>query len=167
MSVAGPSPRLSTTSTPRISSTFSLVAPFGNLARLARVSGDFPKALELEEKSLEMCELARKRSPQSPLLLEQRGIGYDNKARVLLELKQPDEATKCYEESVASFRSAAKENPVASRFQWLLADELRTGPRTSALAAITNRRRPVTRSHAKSSMHSRTELTTARCMAPP
>ena len=103
-----------------------LMPPIGNLARLTRISGEYTKALELENRFLELAEEARKRTPQSPPLLEKRGIGFDNKAHILVALNRPDEAMKCYRESIASYRSAAKENPLASRFQWLLADELRT-----------------------------------------
>jgi tetratricopeptide (TPR) repeat protein len=102
-----------------------LMAPIGNLASSAMIKGDYAKALELEEESMELVESARRRSPQAPWLLEIRGLGYDNKARTLIALKRLEDATKCYQESIASFRSAAKENPAASRFRWLMAYELK------------------------------------------
>ena len=85
----------------------------------------------------------------------------------MLALKRPDEAMKCYRESVASYRSTAGQNPMVSRFQWLLASELR------AWAALLSSRRQYAEAKAcyeescEILEHSRSGSMTFRCMALP
>lgn len=98
----------------------------GNLAGLTELDGDYAKALELEDRCLDLIEAALKRIPQAPNLLRERGVDYTEKADLLTRLKRPEEATKCYQEAIASYRTAAKENPLVSRYQEALANALRS-----------------------------------------
>jgi serine/threonine protein kinase/tetratricopeptide (TPR) repeat protein len=102
-----------------------LAAATHNLAQREKNAGNYAGALELFNEDQRLSEAACKLAPQSPGLLADLGIGLGNKALVLMLLKRPEEALKCYQESVASHRSAAKDNPMVSRYQWLLADSLR------------------------------------------
>jgi len=104
----------------------SLMHFVGSLAELTKYDGNYVKALELDDEFLDLLEFARKRLPHSPQLLLNRGIGYEDKSDLLAKLKRPDEASKCYQEAIASYRSAAKENPLVSRYQWALANGLRS-----------------------------------------
>ena len=71
-------------------------------------------------------------------------------------------------ESVASYRSAAKENPLVSRYQWLLADGLRSLAAHLELAAPVRGSKGLLRGvMSKSSVHSLSGWMTVRYTAPP
>ena len=109
-----------------IDALLGLGAATHNLGLREANAGNYAKALEHYQEDLGFMESARKLAPQSPKLLSDRGIGLTNRGLVLKRLKRPDESLASYQEAVASHRSAAKDNPLVSRYQWLLADSLRT-----------------------------------------
>jgi tetratricopeptide (TPR) repeat protein len=96
----------------------------GNLANLAKNANEYQRSLALEDKFLAIVDVLLKRSPQSPWLLSNQGIGLADKAHVLVSLNRIDEATKCFQQSLESSRSAANANPLETRFQASLCDRL-------------------------------------------
>jgi tetratricopeptide (TPR) repeat protein len=101
-----------------------LSPPVGNLAMAARAEGDYTEALRLENLFLELTDEALRLLPSSPNLTVNRAIGLDGKARALGAMGRQEEAIACCREAVAINRRVVADNPLVSRYQWLLAESL-------------------------------------------